>query len=1012
MHLRHQSGRAARVAAAAAMAMITAAEPLAAQSVGTIRGTVTEARTQRAVADVQVFIPEASSRALTNAAGLYVMSNVPIGTHTLHARLIGFAEVTQAVTVSAGATVTADMRLQPQAIELSEVVVTGTPIGTEKRALGNSVTTVDVAEITTKSSMMNVTELLQAKAPGVTILPGSGAPGTAAEIRIRGAASISGYRPVVYIDGIRYNSESLGNFNPTGAGLAGQAQSAQVTSALNFINPQDIESIEILKGPAAATLYGAEAAQGVIQIITKKGFRGEQSVRWTARYERGQSEWTLPTPVNFTTCDQAKMNRLDLWPGCSGRALNEILSSEPMRDPGIIASAGDALRVGDLEKMSLSLRGGGEAYSFYLSGDIDSEQGVFLNSYSDRKSLRGNFTLAPTDKVDATITTGYIRSDIRLPYQDESAGALLLSATRGKPGNVAQDTTGWGTIRPERSNLYNNATRSDRFTIGATLNYRPIEWFSNRLTAGLDHTSSLAQLLSGPGEDDALGYTAQRTPRTYIYTLDYAGSARRPLPWNLQSTTSIGAQVIAQREERLDATGTGLASPDIVVIGSATTTSGFNLYSENNSVGYYGQQELAWNDRLYLTAGLRADDHSSFGADFDIITYPKLSLSWVLSEEPALAGVVDALRLDEFRFRTAWGTAGRAPEPYSASQTYTIIRATLGTETALGLRTSSPGNPDLKPEKGEEIEIGFDATAFEGRAGVEFTYYDKKTTDMLSFVSSAPSGGFTSSRIANLGEVTNSGVEVALNARPIALESISWDARLTLATNSNELVDFGSGITDQAVSAAYTPGYQRHREGHPLGGYWMALPVRDENGNFQLAAGGATLALGELEYIGTPVPTREIGFSNTISFLGNFRLYALFDYKGGHHLMNYKEYNRCRFQDNCARMNDPRLRVPTTLADSVERVYWRTVPGAYMAEADFIKFRDLSLTYDLPTNVLGRIGAAAASITLAGHNLKLWSDYPGYDPEVNSYGNRLFARADVYAAPMTRRISISANLSY
>ena len=184
--------------------------------------------------------------------------------------------------------------------------MTGTAGAAERKTVGNSITQLDVADLTQKQTMLNVTEVLQSKTPGVTILPGSGAPGTAGEIRIRGASSISGYRPVVFIDGVRYSIDDLGSFSATGGGTLGLAQSTQVTSALNFLNPNDIESIEVIKGPAAATLYGAEAANGVIQIITKKGTRGQQKVQFGMRAERGRNEIVLDQPDNFTTCDAAK----------------------------------------------------------------------------------------------------------------------------------------------------------------------------------------------------------------------------------------------------------------------------------------------------------------------------------------------------------------------------------------------------------------------------------------------------------------------------------------------------------------------------------------------------------------------------------------------------------------------------------------------------------------------------------------------------------------------------------
>jgi TonB-dependent SusC/RagA subfamily outer membrane receptor len=197
------------------------------------------------------------------------------------------------------------------ASQLDAVVITGTGGAVEKRTLGNSITTINAAEITDRNTVTNVTEVLQGKTPGVTILPGSGAPGTAGEIRIRGASSLAGYKPVVFVDGVRYNIDDLGGFTATGGGTAGLAQSSQVTSALNNLNPNDIESIEVVKGPAAATLYGAEAANGVIQIITKKGTKGVQSLRWGFRGERGTDKWALIPEDNYTFCDATKKAAVD-----------------------------------------------------------------------------------------------------------------------------------------------------------------------------------------------------------------------------------------------------------------------------------------------------------------------------------------------------------------------------------------------------------------------------------------------------------------------------------------------------------------------------------------------------------------------------------------------------------------------------------------------------------------------------------------------------------------------------
>jgi TonB-linked SusC/RagA family outer membrane protein len=1003
-----------------------------AQAVGTIRGRVIDAASQRPVPDVQLQVVGSLFGAITNGNGEYTIANVPAGQRIVRARRIGFAPLDRTVTVAAGQTVTADFSLSTSATQLSDVVVTGTTGAVERRTVGNAVTQIDVAELTSRNSIMNVSEVLQAKTPGVTILPGSGATGTAGEIRIRGASSVSGYTPVVFIDGIRYNISNLDGFTATGGGTLGLAQSSQVTSALNWLDPNDIESIEVIKGPAAATLYGAEAANGVIQIITKKGTKGQQALRWTFRGERGINDWKLSPADNYTTCDAAKQaatvsaaDPSPLWPGCQGLPVNSVITGNPMMDDP------RALRTGDLSRLSLSVRGGGDRYSFFLSGDRDVDNGVFYNNDQNRTSVRTNFSFAPSAKADFTVNVNWQDGRIRLPIQDESANGLLLSAVRGLPGRASllgPGNEGWRTIAPDQANRYRNYTGSDRLTLGGTVNYNPFSWFRNRATVGIDNTTTQAQLLFLPSEiasaqdpDAAAGANLRRTPTARLTTLSYNGDLLwQPLK-SLETTTSFGSQVVGDKRERLDATGIGLGAPDVTLVNLAQRSTGAEVFSENNSVGYYVQEQLGWNHRLFVTGAVRADDHSAFGTNFDLIVYPKFSVSYVVSEEPAAKKFIDALRINSLKLRGAWGMAGRAPNAYSAVQTYTVDKVTLGATTGSAARTSAFGNPDLKPEKGEEIELGFEASAFADRLGADFTYYDKTTTDMLQSVSIAPSTGFISSRLTNLGEVTNKGIELSLFGTPLSRSNLTWETRLSVATNKNELVTFGiPGKLLETPSGQAYGSVQQHRPGFPLGGFWVTPPQRNPDGSAVLTPTGAAIFNpGDTarRYIGPSTPTREIGFSNTITLFKYFRLYGLFDYKGGFYIFNLQERNRCQASDNCSRTNDPRARFPQTAADSIlfkELAVYRSssVSPEWIQKGEFIKLREVSLTIDVPRSLFTRVGAQGASLILSGRNLALWSDYEGVDPEVNSYGGRSFVRVDAYALPMTRRFSAGFNITY
>ena len=1000
---------------AAATLVLLGVTSAGAQATGRVRGRVVETGTNRAISDAQVIVQGGTIGGVTNEAGDYTISNVPAGARTIEVRRLGYGRRSQAVVVPAGGEVRADFELSPAASQLDAVVVTGTAGAVEKRTVGNAITQINVADVTDRTTVSNVTDVLQARSPGVQIAAGSGTPGTASDITIRGTSSFTATRPVVYIDGVRMSTASVGNFDPSGQGLAANS-GGQTTSALDLVNPEDIESIEVIKGPAASTLYGADAAGGVIQIITKKGTRGQQGVSWTARAELGQNDLgSVELPINYTTCDAAKLAAPATWPGCVGKAAGTVLSESPIRDvPG-------AIRDGAVRRYSLAARGGGDRFSYYISGDHDYEEGVLANNYNRRNSIRSNFAFTPSEKADFQINFGVFDARLRLPLGDESAQGILFASQRGRPGRVSglqgQAQEGFLTVTPATSNMYDNETSTDRITFGTTFNYQPFSWFRNRLTLGLDWTNGLATLFAPPNTPDltgdTLGLTAQRIPRNTLYTLDYSGSVDHNFGSSLLSTTSIGSQVIASRNQVLSANGRGLGSPDVTLIGSTSQVTAANSFSENNSVGYYVQEQLGWNNRLFVTGAVRADDNSSFGTDFDIITYPKASISYIVSEEPALRRYFDAVHADNLKLRAAWGEAGKAPAPYSATRTYTISTVTIGSGSASALRTGDYGNPGLKPERGVETEVGFDAEFFHGRLGGELTYYNKKMNDVLFSQSIAPSTGFRGGQQQNIGSTKNSGLELGITATPLRFRNFVWDSHVSLATNHNELVSFGDTSQKFVVlSGASYGSVQRNVPGYPIAGYWAGIPRRNPDGTPMF---NGTRPVLDTMYIGPSLPTREVAFANTITLFKNLSLYGLLDYKAGHYNYRGAELYRCGSAQNCIELNDPNF--PASEAALYRIGAGSNAPyGIYIYKADFVKLRDLSATLLLPPKYASLAKVRTASLTLAGHNLAIWSDYPGPDPEVSTYGSRdvtrAFLRGDIYSMPMTRRISLSLNLTF
>jgi TonB-linked SusC/RagA family outer membrane protein len=1007
------------------------------EQLGIVAGRVTDRTTGRPVVDAALRLAGTPLGARTGEDGAYRIADVPPGTYAMSVRRIGYAPASRSVDVAADRTTTADVALDAAATTLDEIVVTGTAGAVSKRTLGNSITTLDAEELTRKSTTANVTELLQAKAPGLTILPGGGTPGTGASIRIRGAGSLTAATaPVIYIDGVRMYSGAQGNFwnswrsqrpgdSPIGAG--------QDAMALDMLRPEDIESIEVIKGPAAATLYGAEAANGVIQIITRRGTRGDQPLRWNLRVEGGANEWAVDRVTNYTTCTQAVQDLAfgdgsPRFPGCQDVPTGTVLTSRSLDLPG-------ALRTGDVRSYGLQLQGGGTSHSYFAAAERDEEQGVFLNSMNQRSAGRANFSLVPSPKLDVAINVGYTHTHTQFPINDDGYG-LIQSAMLYRPGYevgavLPGKTDGFdGGNGPAQIYQWDNHLRANRTTIGATANYQPFPWLRNRLTVGLDQTSRLADKYLPPGSiwGGVDGLAERGAPENSMYSLDWSGTISTAIPRTpLTSDFSAGTQYTASYYRNTIARGWGFASPAIRQVALAASTSSFSEYQDVKSLGLYLQEQVGWNDRLFVTAAIRVDNNSVFGDNIDRLYFPKLSAAWVVSEEPFFARVPF---VGELKLRAAWGQAGNAPAPFAGQRSYTSgVTVNDAGAKVPALALGSYGNPDIKPERGSEIELGADATMLDGRLGLDLTVYDKTTKDAILAIPVAASTGFSGVRFENLGEISNRGVEVSLTASPLRSATVDWESRLGFATNRNELVSFGYD-RGPIVLSLYQP-VQRHEPGRPLGAYWGNFPERDASGNLVRDAEGRLVA-GEQRYIGPSTPTREISFGNTVTLWERLRLYALLDYKGGHYLYNVKEQYRCWGQPFATTWsNDADVNIPGSCAavndvnasDEYKEVRQQDPSinnGIFIERADFIKLRDVSVTYLVPPSLLRRLGTDRASFTIAAHNLGfLWKPhYSGPDPEVNFTGINdpgsqfAFIRVDSWTAPMTRRITASLDVGF
>ncbi len=1041
------------------------------QATGRITGRVTDRVSLRGLEGAIISVVGTGREATTNAAGVYTVREVPVGTHTLRVAMLGYTRVETTITVSVGQAATADFALRLASITLDAIVITGTAGGQAKRSLGNSVSAIQVGEKLEVAPITNVTELLTARTPGLTLMANSGQTGSSSNIRIRGAGSLSGgYQPVFYVDGIRIES-----------GTVEAASTYQGGTALDFLNPEDIESVEVIKGPAASTLYGADAANGVIQIITKKGRRGQEGVRWTASLEVGENEWTRSVGSNTTywRCTEANQSS-STYPGCGNPSSVQWWSTPEFATPnadckkitegqykgvtaclntGIpdsdITDIGDgtflvkddplfrhpaALRTGTILDFNLSARGGTETMGYFLSFNRNKEDGVYYNNFSQRYSGRANFDITVSDKVGLSTQFSYARTHLRQPLNNNSSNSVLRNAMRGRAR--AQRRTwepGFRGFNPWLSNEFNRQNRLERMTIGVTANWDPFPWLRNRLTLGLDkqnyrETTFYTQDTTGRapwGTDDQFGSINHEIPNIHRWTADYSGSVVLDLNPEIRSTFSAGMQLNARTYRGYFADGEGLVANNLNLVGSASTRDADEQLSEQTSLGFYLQEQVGWRDRLFVTGAMRIDDNSAFGSDFSLVVYPKFSTSWIISEEPFYNfGFTDQLKL-----RVAWGRAGNAPAPFSGDRTYTTGSGVAQDALVNTLIVSSFGNPDLKAETGEEWEIGFDASMLDGRAGLEFTYYDQNTKDALISVPDAGSTGFTGSHLVNIGQISNTGFEILLTGTPVLQRNFQWDASLAFSTNKNRLVSFGrdengNPIREEQVFGSFAD-VQRHREGFPMGAFWANDVERDASGEPVLDADGDVNLLSSCRwapsdptwnrdtdcddiYMGPSRPTREAAVTNTFTLFGNFRIFTQFDYRGGH----YQWCAICSINSRIDRNTFDVNAGGTSLNPDVSQAEVEALRSrqtlSHISKADFLKLRELSVTYSFPETWTRFIpGGSQWSLTLAGRNLAVWTKYKGRgDPEVQFSPNSSFTMLDYASTPQLRRLSASLRASF
>ena len=955
---------------------------VSAQETGVVRGRVTDAATGQPVPEVRITVTGLSLEVTSGANGEYLLPAVATGPHEVVARRVGFAAARQTVEVAAGQTAAADFTLRAVAVALDAVVVTGAAAPTPTRVLGSSISVVNGADVA-ESPAVTVDAALQGMVAGAQITQNSGNPGGGGvSVRLRGTSSIiSGSEPLYIVDGVIVDNSS--------DQLIDLGARSNVQNRLADLDPNDIDRIEVIRGAAAAALYGSRANNGVVQIFTKRGRAGTSQFTWQSRYTTEGVARRLPMNLYPTDAAGNPVTRYDYQ--------DRVFQS------------------GRLLENSLSIDGGDDRTTYYVGGSWTDENGIIPNSAASRKSGRVNLTQQLYPTLRLSLGANYVNShDEFEPNGEQTTGvitAVLFTPTTFSffpvNGVYPKAPTGASFANPlEVIDTWKAPQDVTRFFGSVQARYTPRPELAFEYTLGYDgYQQEVDQFIPrGSLSSEPTGRSTAILRDSRIVNSDGVATWAHRAGDRLELNTAAGFNYTWQRIATTTAAATDLLPTGELVSAGAVPFAGQGVV-ELITLGFYGQETVNWRDRLYVTGALRWDASSTFGPSERWQVFPKLSTSYVVSEEPWFAGSLPGRLFSSLRVRAALGYAGNQPSSANAygnvdSYVKAVNSGRVGVVNSITL-----GNSSLRPERQREFEIGADFGLRQNRVSIEATYYNKLVKDLLLFRPLATSTGYTQ-RFENIGEMSNKGFE--LLARSINLETprVRWATTVTYSHNRNRI--------ERLNVDPFTLGYaNRVAVGQPVGFFYGRYYVRDANGAIALDSLGRPKGSVGSKNIGDPNPDWMASLLNEVQLGRSLRLRVLFDGTVGNDVLNFSR----RILDIFATGRDAeRELLPFGDPNKLPAGYLfarRNIFEEYVEDGSFVKLREVSLTYRVADALARQLRLRAVDVTLAGRNLHTWTHYTGYDPEMNLFGQRTVERGNDFATvPIPRTWTFGVRLTY
>lgn len=997
-------------------------------------------------------------------------------TVTITARAIGFTAVSRSIVLT-GTEMTQNFSLVSAPLKLTEIVVTGSGTETTREKLGNVVNTVSGSAVQ-QSAATNLVSALSGKAPNIEVHTQSGEPGASASIRIRGYTTILGTsQPLFIVDGTPIDNSTSSTTGSTGGTVAANRAAD--------INDNDIASVQILKGSAAAAIYGARAANGVILITTKSGQAGptrytlksSMNTDQVIKYEDLQHQFGQGSGGVAATCG---------GPGCRPTSLSY---GAPVTGTWY-NHATEMLHDGHTYDNDLQISGGDNNTTFFLSAGQTDQNGVVIgpNNYYNRSTVRLKATHTLTSSLKIGGNADYVDSRGAYVQRGSNVSGLLLGAYRTpanfnnmpyldpvyglqrsfrypQPTSTSQ-TLGRGYDNPLFvANTNGAASELGRFIGNTNLDWAPNTWFALKENFGIDSYSDYRL--------EALPQSSSGSPTGQVTRTDnmYLGldnnllvTLTKHMSGSDQAQLVVGQELNSRRGRYNGNTGLNLSAPQPFALQNTTSWSPSESRSLRHIEGYFAQASLDMWNQLYLTAGVRNDGYSTFGASNRTANYPKGSIAWNVTN--FMGNTNQTGLLSYLKLRAAYGETGNEPPVYADATGYSLgggfygsgygdaLNATQQGHSGLVTNPTKGGGSTLKPERTKESEIGADMAFFDQKIELGVTYYDKKSTNIILYLPQSPDASGFYSAITNGASINNQGTELTFAAHPVDTRNVAWDIGVNWAHNQNMAVDLaGVQFVDRA-GGSFSGAYGTVTKGYPVGvlrGQDFAICGRgliidninidqgcgaNSNGKLYIAANGMPVVDPTDRVIANPNAQWTGSINSTLRIGRNLRFNGLLDIKHGGQVWDGTKgalyyfgtaagtairgqsvtYGKDYFTTQY-----PSVAGPGAGTSFVVGQNWWTGDGGgfgsvsaqFMEPGGYAKLRELGVTYTLDQAwITHNLGLSSIDVHVAGQNLKTWTKYGGTDPEANLGGAAVLVQGiDYFGLPGIRSFVLSLTLN-